>query len=254
MATLNLQSCFKVLHIMGEKAFSFVQNQFTNDVRQASTHRLQWQAYCDRQGLVQSIFGLWGKEDHFYLLMSVDLLENTQKLLEKYGVFSKIHFQVLSPAIHLTLENQAEKNLQWEIKEFNQTKLHLCWKSWFDPQTSSSEDLIILRQAFIQHGFPWLSEKTVQLFRPHDLNLPTLGIVNFKKGCYPGQEIIARMQYRGKPKYGLHCLNIEGAQDFQPAQAIMEGERQIGTVVDSVKMANRIYLSAVLLAGMTIAI
>lgn len=242
MLILNLSAAFKVLHVHGEKSAEFLQGQLTNDVKQASNDALQWQAYCNRQGLIQSMFGLWGSGSDYYLLIAQDLVDITLVLLQKYGVFSKIQCCVLSPTVSLTLENQAEKNLVWTVQRFSSDELQLLWRSQFTEATLP--DAFMMRLQFIQHGFPWLCEKTSNLFRPHDLNLPELGVVNFQKGCYPGQEIIARTQYRGKPKQKLIVRVEEGRKDFQPGQLLMEEGRQVGQVVDAITCASTTYITS----------
>ncbi|MCD6047940.1 MAG: hypothetical protein K0S08_1587 [Gammaproteobacteria bacterium] len=247
MTVLNLAQTFSVIHVQGEKTADFLQSQLTNDVRQASNDSLQWQAYCNRQGLVQSIFALWGKQNDFYLLVAKDLVPVTLDLLKKYGVFARIRCEVLSPEIVLQLDAQSEKNLQWKIKAFNAQQLMLVWPSHFTVMPALASDELMLRFQFMQHQFPWLCQKTMDLFRPHDLHLPELSIVNFQKGCYPGQEIIARTHYRGKPKQSFFVYQEAGIKDVQPGQALLEGDQQVGQVVDAVASANTTYMSAVLL-------
>jgi folate-binding protein YgfZ len=247
MTTLNLTQTLSVIHVQGEKTADFLQSQLTNDVRQASEDTLQWQAYCNRQGLVQSIFALWGKQNDFYLLLAKDLAAVTLSLLQKYGVFAKIRCEVLSPEIILQLEAQSEKNLQWKIKEFNAQQLMLVWPSHFATMPAIGSDDLLLRFQLMQHQFPWLCQKTIDLFRPHDLHLPELSIVNFQKGCYPGQEIIARTHYRGKPKQSFFVYQEGGVQDIQPGQLFQEGDQQVGQVVDAIIGENTTYISAVLL-------
>ena len=94
---LNVSTAFKILHLSGEKTAEFLQSQLTNDVKQCQPGMLQWQAYCNRQGLVQSIFGLWGVGQDYYILIAAEVLENTLSLLQKYAVFFKI---TLSDASH----------------------------------------------------------------------------------------------------------------------------------------------------------
>lgn len=250
---LDLSSSFNILHLSGEKTTDFLQSQLTNDVRQIQSGQSQWQAYCNRLGLVQSLFLLWGAGQDYYILIAADLLENTLALLKKFAAFSRVQVAVLPISdISLQVERQNEKNLTWEVKSFSENQLHLAWKSNFDcdlllEQTVSSNQQ--LRALLISHRFPWLTHATMNLFRPHDINLPELGLISFTKGCFPGQEVIARTQYRGKPKQGLYTFRLDGERDYVPGQVLMQDERQVGQVVDAVFLNDTTYLSAVLMHG-----
>jgi folate-binding protein YgfZ len=83
--------------------------------------------------------------------------------------------------------------------------------------------------AEIMAKIPALYPQTVGEFFPHDLNLPALGAVSFTKGCYRGQEIVARMQHRGNLKRGLYIFNA--TQLTQPGSKIMAAENIAGTIV-----------------------
>lgn len=77
---------------------------------------------------------------------------------------------------------------------------------------------------------PAIYPATVGMFFPHDLNLPGLGAVSFTKGCYRGQEIVARMQHRGKLKRGLYIFTT-AVTEINPGDAIIAGTKPAGTVV-----------------------
>ena len=244
MKLLNLSSHFTALQVSGEKSTEFLQSQFTNDVKQIVEGQLQWQAYCNRQGLVQSIFGLWREANDYYLLIANDLFQKTENLLQKYAAFSKVNLQIL-PLNKITLEllSATEKNIYWAIQSFDQQHLQLNWHSDY---CETDDDFIILRAALIEHRFPWLCASTSDCFRPHEINLHELEIINFKKGCFPGQEIIARMHYRGKAKQGLYIFQLAGRRDFLPGQIIYNEEQQIGQIIDSVYLKDQTVLSMVL--------
>ena len=96
---------------------------------------------------------------------------------------------------------------------------------------------------------PQLSPKTQGLFLPHHLNLPELGAVSFNKGCYLGQEIIARMQYKAKIKKHLAIFECESSDlcTLEPGDAIYKtdspNEEPVGHIVN---ICNRLILASVL--------
>ena len=73
------------------------------------------------------------------------------------------------------------------------------------------QDEVIWQLALINHGIPTIMPETSEVFTAHDLNLPELQAVSFKKGCYTGQEIVARMQYKAKLKQHLHLISLQQA-------------------------------------------
>lgn len=244
MRVLNLSQYFKILHIAGDQASNFLQGQLTNDVTQARTDQLQWQAYCTRDGLVQSIFALWGEEKNYYLLITADLADTIQQLLQKYARFSNVACTLCPERkITLALQSAENKTLQWQINRFDTEQLQLTWQSVF---SDCADDFALLRATLIDHEFPWLCQATSGCFRPHDIHLPQLQIVCFTKGCFPGQEIIARMQYRGKPKQGFYVFHLPGQHDVLPGQHIIRKEKQVGQIVDAVYFSDQTALSMVL--------
>lgn len=90
----------------------------------------------------------------------------------------------------------------------------------------------------IAAGVATLSEQTREAFVPQMLNWQHLGGVHFKKGCYTGQEVIARMHFLGQLKKSLYRCRLDSASAPQPGSSILAGERAVGTVVNAVPLAD----------------
>ena len=103
------------------------------------------------------------------------------------------------------------------------------------PASLSGLDSDAWETALIRQGIPMLYPATSGRFPPQELNLDHLDAVSFTKGCYPGQEIIARLRYRGEVKRRLCHATTDNKTLLQPGAALVpEGEeRNIGTVVNS---------------------
>lgn len=160
--------------IAGPEAESFLQGQLTCDVKNCPTLG----GYCNTQGRLISLFYLFKNpepNDGYILECPLDILDTTLATLKKYAMFSKVTFQNIS--------DKSQSQTPVEVDD---------WQT-----------LDILAK------IPQLTSKTQGLFLPHHLNLPELGAVSFKKGCYLGQEIIARMHYRSKIKKHLAILEVE---------------------------------------------
>jgi len=94
------------------------------------------------------------------------------------------------------------------------------------------------RASEIAAGIAALTEQTREAFVPQMLNWQHVGGVHFKKGCYTGQEVIARMHFLGQLKKSLYRARLDAATAPQPGTAILAGERSAGTVINALPLAN----------------
>jgi folate-binding protein YgfZ len=88
----------------------------------------------------------------------------------------------------------------------------------------------------IANGLPWITAATQDQFVPQMANLELIGGVNFRKGCYPGQEIVARMQYLGQPKRRLFLAHVDAEASPAPGESLVAddaGGQSAGTVVNA---------------------
>jgi folate-binding protein YgfZ len=88
----------------------------------------------------------------------------------------------------------------------------------------------------IANGLPWITAATQDQFVPQMANLELIGGVNFRKGCYPGQEIVARTQYLGKPKRRLFLAHVDAEASPAPGESLVAdgaGDQSAGTVVNA---------------------
>jgi folate-binding protein YgfZ len=154
------------ISVSGPDAGSFLQGQITCDVTTLEDGQYTLGAYCNIKGKVESLFYLIRNDDTYFLYLHPDLADPTLTELKKYAVFSKVAIELCEIAL--------------------------------PPELARSEEQQILAQ------IPQLYPETVGLFFPHDLNLPELDAVSFTKGCYRGQEIVARMQHRGNLKRRMY--------------------------------------------------
>jgi hypothetical protein len=224
-----------LLEISGADAVTFLQGQVTNDVKLLAGNNAHYSAYCNPKGRMLTLFLAFAHQnnqlgDHIHLQLNRELLEPIMKRLKMYVMRSKVEIKDVSDSIIkfgingleaasilgcslakiptgdyelVTLENATvlklpstngarfeiftdEKNapLIWEALK---TKCKVVEK----PHWDSLE---------IQAGIPDITLKTQEQFVPQMLNLDILNGINFKKGCYTGQEIVARTHYLGTVK------------------------------------------------------
>lgn len=179
-----------ILKISGPQAADFLQGQLTCDIKHASINPML-AAHCNREGRVISLFYLYLIDEIYYLVMDADMVSITQAALKKYAVFFKVILE--------------------DVTTSNPANIHL------------HED-----SELIQKNIPIIYPETSGKFLPHDLNLQLLNAIDFNKGCYTGQEIIARMHYRGKLKNYLYPVR------FKTNAPKPGAEISSGTVVNSI--------------------
>lgn len=192
---------YGLLKIGGPQAKAFLQGQLTCDMEKIVDANLTLAAHCSPQGRVLSLFQVCYLDSYYYLLLPQALISITLSALMKYAAFYKISITDAS----------AEMN-------------HL---------KNSFPDLAVLHANHINAGIPTLYPSTTNKFLPHELNLHLLNAISFDKGCYTGQEIIARMHYRGKLKNHLYKAKLTTSSKPQPGNAIAISAHQLcGSVVD----------------------
>lgn len=258
-------SSLKLLKITGDDAEHFLQGQLTQDVSNLGE---QWTyaGYCNPKGRLQALFILWHQGDDFYALLDASLIEPVIKRLKMYVMRSKViidevpdaevcgldsisalesEFKISPPSISATT---SKRQTQWTVFDNEQTALHFYQRVLLiRPRPSESKiapSLQQVEQAWQQSnilaGIPQISALTAELFIPQMINLDYLGGISFKKGCYTGQEIVARMHYLGKLKQrmfvlehdaALHSRTKAGDKIYLDQQAI-KGAGQVVAAVD----------------------
>lgn len=193
-----------LLKISGSGAQKLLQGQLTCDVDQVSARAGLMAAHCNPQGRVISLFLITKIDDAFYLVMPHQLLDIAARALKKYAPFYKAELTDATGEYHI-IGVQNQDNLQQHaaavihLPEPATRRILLMASGQTAGQRGETWQLLD-----ILDGIPSITPATSGVFLPHDLNLPALYAVSFTKGCYTGQEIIARMQYRGKPKKRLY--------------------------------------------------
>ncbi len=223
---INLNQDYGLITIAGEDALSFLQGQLSCDMRDITSTTLNLGATCNTAGRIIALFRIFKKEDKYCLELPQDLLETAITVFKKYGLFSKVsihdathqwqRFGVnglsLASLEHLLEDNQKE---QIQILSFpaipNQyeilgpdTVMQALWQK-LKPKTKIAT-INAWRLTKIRAFVPEIFKASSEQFLPHYLDLPQLGALSFKKGCYRGQEIIARMEYRANIKRGLKTI------------------------------------------------
>ena len=184
-------SPFSMVVVSGTQAEAFLQSQLTCDVTQASDTTALLGAHCNIKGRMVSLFHLFKHLDSFCLVMPENVIEIAAKALKKYAQFSKeVDITIETDLPFVGVMDEPADIILGNAPHYGLKRSDIKGKGTF----SDWQD------AMIQNHHAWLTPETLGKFLPHDINLPNLGGVSFKKGCFIGQEIIARMEYLGKLK------------------------------------------------------
>ncbi len=211
-----------LLKFSGADTISFLQGQLTNDLNMLDG-RWQFSGYCSPKGRLLALFQLWRENDDIYALIDSSLLESTVKRLRMYIMRSKVTIEVIEqasirpifnqehPQFSITIEAQS-RNLHHGTRTL---KVSFMTESTMPNATNEHSNNSALNQkddawalSCIEAGEPTINSNNVELFVPQMVNLDLLDGINFKKGCYTGQEIVARMHYLGKLKQRMFICDV----------------------------------------------
>jgi tRNA-modifying protein YgfZ len=225
-----------LLECAGEDAKVFLHNQLTSDVNHLAPGSAQHSAWCTAKGRMQASFLLYRNGPDYRALLSSDLLPTIKNGLQKYVLRSRVRIDDLSGTHEFigVSGSQAEAVLlgtglpvpekmletavfpKGTVIRLNNMRFAIVIASeaarelWNALAESSHP---VGTQAWqwldIQSGIPLITEATKEAFVPQMVNFDKIGGVSFHKGCYPGQEIVARAQYLGKVKRHLYRIHTD---------------------------------------------
>ena len=206
-----------VLAVSGPDAETFLHNQLTNDVLELAPGAMHLGGYCSPKGRLLTTLIIWKSAEGIMLVMPRELLPGIQKRLQMFVLRSKVTLADISDETVL-IGAAAPDGRQISFSDAAGLKA-VCPAAaglqrvlWMGPVESAKQVWDSLRQKLspmsasrwrwldIRAGLPMVVEATREQFVPQMVNFDLVGGVNFRKGCYPGQEIVARSQYLGKLK------------------------------------------------------
>jgi folate-binding protein YgfZ len=218
-----------VIRVTGEDASTFLQGQLTQDVAQLGPDRARLAAFCNVKGRMQASFIIFRRDADFLMLCSRDILPATLKRLSMFVLRAKAR---LSDAT----ADYALAGLAGDAIESIAGGAHPAWTK----VDSGAETVVLLppgngqpralwcapagtplpagdalppeqwQWLEVQSGIAMVTQPIFEAFVPQMLNYESVGGVSFKKGCYPGQEIVARSQFRGTLKRRAYLAHTPG--------------------------------------------
>jgi folate-binding protein YgfZ len=197
-----------MIKIQGKDAKKFLQGQLTCDVENLVPTQSCMGAHCTPQGRVISLFYLFLLDEAYYLLMHKEMVPIAMNALKKYAVFFKTELSDASTSLFILGSQQSPALLPQSILSIplspTSTRHFIICKTREElSKLDISTDIQEWHYQNIEEKIPTIYPQTSGKFLAHELNLDKLNAIHFDKGCYTGQEIIARMHYRSKLKTRL---------------------------------------------------
>ncbi|MDO9011843.1 MAG: folate-binding protein [Gallionella sp.] len=246
-------SQFGVLRVSGEEAQAFLQNLLSNDIREVSATQAQFSSFNTAKGRMLATLLIWRDGDDYLLQLPATLTEAMRKKLSMYVLRAKVkitdaseevislglsgdHAQEIllklggslpeSPLGVSRIENQPGSIIKYSDTRFQLSTTPL--QAITLVQTLGSQAQLVGNTCWdwlnIRAGLAIILPQTQEQFVPQMANLDLTGGINFKKGCYPGQEIVARMHYLGKLKRRMYLAHIASKTAPQPGDELFSAD------------------------------
>ena len=265
LANLGHLACYKV---SGEDATEFLQGQFSNDINNVTEVKAQLTSYCTPKGRMLATLYVCQFQDSYILLLSADIAEEVIKRLQMYVMRSKVEISAAENISLIGICHDPSSSFTQAIKLTSPKENYECSTSdsaicinipGIQPryllvsfaslentfaELSSDEYQIFSNEYWrwldILSGIPTINEYTQEAFVPQMANLELIDGVSFSKGCYPGQEIVARLHYIGNANRRMFRVSFEDADRVSDGDDIFtaSGNQSIGKILSVIHHDN----------------
>ena len=250
---------FSIISISGDDSTEFIQGQMTQDISAIGDDEARMTAILNPQGRVMSTALIMHWDDSIILVLNKDTVDDLIVWLSRFILRSKVTVSRLEAHIYGLNQNLANiesdsLDLEKEIFclrsiETDAERTLLITKSLHDFSKSSITTMSSRnwQLADIQAGIPIIYKENIAKFIPQMVNLDLINGISFNKGCYTGQEIVARVQHRGKIKRRMfHISTQQSNTEIRPGTPVLLGDSEVGTIIQSEPHKNQIHSLAVI--------
>ncbi|HEY8049008.1 MAG TPA: folate-binding protein [Ramlibacter sp.] len=228
-----------VIAVAGDDAASFLQNQLTNDFALLGTDEARLAAWCSAKGrMLASFIGFKHGNGEILLVTPRDILPQTLKRLSMFVLRAKAKLRDASTEFELYgIAGDARAQLPWHVRRESDAIVVSLYPAGTLSRSLAAVPAGAAKPAGpalepalwawteVQSGVATITAPIVEAFVPQMLNYESVGGVNFKKGCYPGQEVVARSQFRGTLKRRAYLAH--GASPMKPGDELFhESDRE----------------------------
>ena len=256
-------SHYGLISVHGEDAAGFLQAQLSNDINAVNETHSQLNGYCNPKGRLLATMRVFRRADSYYLCLPAVLVEPIMKRLQMYVLRAKVTLEDASDTfVHVGVSGsdveqelgRVISSLPENVNDVTQTDetvkirvpgIHPSFEVFTTTDHARTlwnalnvRGAPVGKEAWtlldILAGIPIILPETSEAFVPQMVNLQLIDAVSFKKGCYPGQEIVARMQYLGKLKRRMYGARVDADERPAPGSEIFTGQadsQPVGKVV-----------------------
>lgn len=258
-------SHYAVLGVQGEDAIEFLQGQFTNDVAKIDDQHSQLNALCNNKGRMLANFRVFSSESTIFITLPQELADTVLNRLQQYVLRAQVAMGDISDSLLRIGINgeQAAAALEAhlgtlpagcdDVAQYDKAIVIRCAGEYRFELYATPEHMPAHWQALsasvspvgadhwellnIRAGIPVITAATSEAFVPQMANLELINGVSFTKGCYTGQEIVARMHYLGKLKQRMYRISID-SKNIPAAGDTLSTEnakatQEVGTIVSA---------------------
>jgi len=268
---LSSLSHMGLIEVTGEQGRSFIHGQVTTDITSLAADQWKWGAHCDPKGKMLASFRTFAIADSLFMLMPTSTLELDLPQLKKYAVFSKAELSDVSSQYQIIgvagSEAQAFMTQQFgdvsaaltlvdggAVLRDGERFIVIFANDKAAALISASQQTLVDASAWqaleIKAGYPNIDASHSGQYVAQMCNLQAIDGISFNKGCYMGQETIARMKYRGGNKRALYILSGTTSTtintETQLEIALEDGFRRGGNIIECVQQGENVLLTAVL--------
>jgi len=255
-------SHFALIEAAGDDATSFLHGQLTNDVEGLAANGAQWTGWCTPKGRLVASFLLVRLPARFLLMLPAEIAEPVRKRLSMFVLRAKVKLSDAgascarlgvagagakaaleramgaAPAPLRALESEGAIAVALDVERYvvfaRSEGAPALWDALAQSAKPAGADAWEWRS--IRAGIPTVVAATQEAFVPQMANFDLIDAVSFRKGCYPGQEIVARMQYRGGLKRRMALVHVAADALVAPGQNLFSsafGEQAAGMVANA---------------------
>ncbi len=247
----------------GADAKPFLQGQLSNDIQQVNEQRAQISSYSSPKGRAFTTFQIMQRQGVYYLSLSSDVLETVLKRLRMFVMRSKValedasdslvHFGYAAPDADKRLQHVLGQIPQQPLDVVQVGNLTLVRRPASVPRFEIFGELDDARHLWgklsvhaaavgpfvwdyyeIEAGIPHITAASLEAWVPQMVNLHLIDGISFKKGCFPGQEIVARLKYLGKNKRQMYRIKLNTADTPAVGTAILDAAgEEAGTILNA---------------------
>ena len=270
-------SHYGLLKITGPDASKFLQGQLTCDVTKVTNLSSRLGCYCNPQGKVIASFLIFLVNNAYFLFLPKSMVVILQSALQKYSVFSKVTVAPDNEFIMIgltgtaiaTFVSRSNYEVPAEITGVSQTRGLTCIKfPGLYPRFACIATFATIKSLWLElirdlipstdtvwhyndilSGIANIYPESQSQFLPHRINYHLINAVDFKKGCYVGQEVIARLHYRGILKHHMYLYEVTNALSLLPGLAVSSSDQNtiVGYIIDAIEVDPQQWIALIIM-------